>query len=67
MTQTLTATEKQVVVLITKGFSNKDIAEELCISVSTVKSHIENIYEKLDVHNRVQATIVAIKEGLITL
>jgi tetratricopeptide (TPR) repeat protein/DNA-binding CsgD family transcriptional regulator len=51
----LTEREIEIVVELTKAKTNKEIAETLFISVSTVKSHLLNIYEKLDVKNRIQA------------
>jgi DNA-binding NarL/FixJ family response regulator len=52
----LTARERQVLQLIDKGFSNKEIAIELRIEVSTVKSHVHNLLDKLRVTSRLQAT-----------
>ncbi len=49
---TLTAQERTVMVKISEGKSNKEIASELFISLSTVKSHINNLYKKLDVSSR---------------
>jgi LuxR family maltose regulon positive regulatory protein len=51
----LTDREKEVLDLVGRGFSNKDIACELVISVGTVKNHLKRIYGKLDVHNRTRA------------
>lgn len=48
----LTDREKFIVSLISQGMSNKDIGNELSISLSTVKTHINNIYKKLDVTSR---------------
>lgn len=55
----LTLREKEVLKLIAKGVSNHDIAEKLYLSEVTVKSHISNIFKKLDVKNRTQAVLVA--------
>ena len=62
----LTGREMDVLKLVARGKVNNDIADELSISISTVKSHLQNIYTKLDVTNRTEATLVAIKHGLIT-
>lgn len=62
---TLTNREKQIVELIVKGLSNKEIAEQLFISIHTVKAILENIYEKYDIHNRVQLAVYFIKNNLI--
>ena len=63
----LTEREKEVLSLITKGKNNSKIARELCVSVHTVKAHLEAIYEKFEVTNRVQAVIKAVLLGLIDL
>ncbi|MCY9665698.1 response regulator transcription factor [Paenibacillus alginolyticus] len=51
----LTGQESRIVRLITAGLSNKEIANELNVSAETVKTHIKNVYRKLQVNNRVQA------------
>ncbi|GCE10701.1 LuxR C-terminal-related transcriptional regulator [Tengunoibacter tsumagoiensis] len=55
----LSAQELRVLTLLVAGHSNPEIAEELIISINTVKGHIKNIYRKLDVNNRVEAGEVA--------
>lgn len=52
-----TKREQEVLDLLVKGFSNKEIAEELIITIHTVKACKEKIYSKLGVHNSVQAVI----------
>lgn len=61
----LTPREQQVMRLLIGGLSNPEIATKLGISVSTVKTHLENAYFKLGVHNRVQATCVCVKYNLL--
>jgi DNA-binding CsgD family transcriptional regulator len=62
----LSARELEVLNLLSKGFSNRDIATQLFISPSTVKTHTLNIYEKLEVANRTQAIVKAREYRLIT-
>jgi DNA-binding NarL/FixJ family response regulator len=54
--ESLTEREREVMGLITRGHSNRAIADELFISEKTVKNHIRNIYEKLAVGSRAEAT-----------
>lgn len=56
----ITKREKEILALIAEGKSNPEIAEALTISTHTVKAHIESIYRKLNVHNKVQAAVSAI-------
>lgn len=51
----LTPREREILDRLSKGFSHKEVAEELFISPTTVRKHIFNIYEKLQVHSRVEA------------
>lgn len=60
----LTKREEQILELIASGNSNRDIAEKLYISERTVKNHMTNIFKKINVHDRTQAAIFAIREGL---
>lgn len=62
----LTDREAEVLSIIASGATNKEIAQTLCISIATVKTHIINIYSKLQVANRVEAVEKAKKEGLLT-
>lgn len=57
----LTKREIEVVNLLAKGLSNTEIAEKLIISKHTVKSILENVYDKLDLHNRVLVAVYAVK------
>lgn len=61
----LTNRESEILVQISKGLSNNFIAENLFISPATVRKHIENIYKKLSVHNKVEAVQKGIKHNLI--
>jgi DNA-binding CsgD family transcriptional regulator len=53
----LTEREREILKCITDGKSNKEISDCLFVSVETVKSHVKNIYRKLNVKNRVEAAI----------
>lgn len=53
----LTEREKNVLNLLSQGLTNKEISNELHISVHTTKAHLESIYEKLNVNNRLQAVV----------
>lgn len=61
----LTRRELEVLKLITSGLLNKEIAHKLCISEKTVKNHISNIFKKIDVSDRTQAAVFAIKNQLV--
>lgn len=61
----LTLRETEVLSLIIEGKSNPEIAEKLCISIHTVKAHIDSIYKKFGVHNKVQAAVYAILHNII--
>ena len=60
----LTQREKEVLALMFRGYQNKDIADKLFITYHTVKAHLAKIYEKLEVKNRVQATIYILSNHL---
>jgi len=62
----LTDREKDVLRLVAKGSTNRDIAEELVITENTVKVHLRNILDKLQLRNRQQAAAYAVQEGLIS-
>ena len=59
----LTRTEAQVLRFLAKGYQNKEIANEMYISINTVKSHVSSIFRKLRVKNRAQAVRYAYKSG----
>lgn len=63
----LTRREREILVLITKGKLNKEIANELNITERTVKNHIANLFKKINVYDRTQAAVYAIKCGIYSL
>jgi RNA polymerase sigma factor (sigma-70 family) len=60
----LTRREREILGLIVQGLTNKQIAELLCISQATVKTHVENIIGKLGVSDRTQAAVWAVRAGV---
>ena len=63
----LSEREKEVIVEVVKGLSNKEIAENMFISVNTVMTHRRNISRKLQIHSPAGLTIYAIVNGLVKL
>jgi two-component system, NarL family, response regulator len=63
----LTRRELQVLQFLSAGKSNKDIGAALFIGEGTVKTHVSNIFQKLDVSDRTQAVTVALKRGIVSL
>jgi NarL family two-component system response regulator LiaR len=61
----LTPREREVLVLIGRGYPNKRIARELAVSEKTVKTHVGHVFAKLGVTDRTQAAIVAVRAGLV--
>jgi DNA-binding NarL/FixJ family response regulator len=61
----LTPREREVLVLIGRGFSNKRIANELDLSEKTVKTHVGHVLAKLGVTDRTQAAVVAVRAGIV--
>ena len=68
-TSTLRLTERELEVLrlVAKGMNNREIAKELFISDNTVKNHVRNILEKLQLHSRMEAVLYAVREKLVDL
>jgi DNA-binding NarL/FixJ family response regulator len=63
----LTEREMEVLRLVARGMNNRDIAKELYISENTVKNHVRNILEKLQIHSRMEAVMIAVREKLIEI
>jgi two-component system nitrate/nitrite response regulator NarL len=62
--QSLTPREREVIVIVTEGSPNKEIARRLNLSAGTVKIHLHNIYQKIGVNNRTALTAFAIAHEL---
>ena len=65
LTAELTEREREVLVLLGRGRSNDEIADELFVSRATVKSHVNRVFTKLDVSSRVQAVVLCYEHGLV--
>lgn len=61
----LTPRENEVLALLVRGFSNQEIADALVLSVRTVQRHVENLYGRLNVHNRARFVLEAVRKGLV--
>jgi DNA-binding NarL/FixJ family response regulator len=64
--QSLTDQEQKILTLVADGASNKDIAAELDLSERTIKNYLSVIFQKLQVNNRTEAAIRAVKDGLVS-
>jgi two-component system, NarL family, response regulator LiaR len=67
MRESLTERETETLRLIAKGYSNKEIANELGVSEVTVKTHVSSVLSKLNLQSRTQVALFALKEGLVGL
>jgi two-component system, NarL family, response regulator NreC len=63
---TLTSREREILKLVGEGYKNREIADDLCISMKTVEKHRENLMKKLDLHTASALTSYAIEKGLVT-
>ena len=63
----LTEREEEVLALVARGMSNRDIAEQLHVSETTVRTHVSHILSKVGVKNRVQAALFALRTGVASL
>lgn len=63
----LTDRELEVLRLVAKGMNNREISKELFISENTVKNHVRNILEKLQLHSRMEAVMYAVREKLLDI
>lgn len=65
--ETLSERELDLLKVATRGLSNQDIADKLCLSLRTVQAHFSHIFNKLEVSSRTEAVVRALKEGWVTL
>lgn len=63
----LSAREYDVVVALCEGKSNREIAKALTMSEATVKTHLSNVMHKLEVHDRLQIAVMALREGIVKM
>lgn len=63
----LTAREVEILKMLATGMANKQIAYKLGISEKTVRNHVSNMYEKLDIYDRAQAVLYAVRKGLVEI
>lgn len=61
----LTKRELEILALIVQGDTNSEIADKLYLTVGTVKTHLRNIFNKLNVSDRTQAAVIALRAGLV--
>jgi DNA-binding NarL/FixJ family response regulator len=61
----LTSREREMLQLITSGQGNKDIANQLHLSIHTIRNHVQNLLVKLGAHTKLEAVAIASREGLI--
>ena len=65
--ESLTSREKEILELLVQGLANKEIAEKLFVSIDTVKTHLKNIFHKLNVSSRLQAVVKANSLGFVSI
>ncbi len=65
--EVLTRRETEILGLVARGLSNQEIAERAGISEATIRTHVGNVFGKLGVNNRVEATLCALRDGLTSL
>ena len=64
--ETLTSREREILKLVGEGYKNREIADDLFISLKTVEKHRENLMKKLDLHTASALTAYAIEKGLVS-
>jgi DNA-binding NarL/FixJ family response regulator len=65
--RSLSERERQILVLLANGWSNRRIAEECFLSLNTVRTHVQNVLVKLGVHSKLEAAALAVRQGLVSI
>jgi DNA-binding NarL/FixJ family response regulator len=65
--RSLSERERQILTLLTRGYSNRRIAEVSVLSLNTVRTHVQNVLVKLGVHSKLEAAAVAVRQGLVSI
>jgi DNA-binding NarL/FixJ family response regulator len=63
--RSLSERERQILVLVTRGYSNRRIAEVSYLSLNTVRTHVQSVLVKLGVHSKLEAAALAVRQGLV--
>jgi two-component system, NarL family, nitrate/nitrite response regulator NarL len=61
----LSARERQILVMLARGWSNRRIAQECLLSLNTIRTHVQNVLVKLGVHSKLEAAALAVRHGLV--
>ena len=61
----LTARERQIILFVASGMTNREIAAQLSISENTLRNQVHNVFRKLDVHNRLELVLCAVSRQLL--
>jgi DNA-binding NarL/FixJ family response regulator len=64
--RSLSARERQVLVMLARGWSNRRIADTCLLSLNTVRTHVQNVLVKLGVHSKLEAAALAVRQGLVS-
>lgn len=64
--EALSEREQDVLQLVTRGYTNKEMAEELIVSAETIKTHMTNILSKLQAKDRTHAAVIGVRHGLVS-
>jgi len=65
MLSRLTLRDVEILRLIAEGLTNREVGERLCLSENTVKTYIQELYQKLDAHSRIEVVMRATKGGIL--